>query len=207
MCCLPSGDVQNLKALYRRGQAHAALEHHQQAEADLQRSLELSAHDTLQQQQLIREKLKAVQDKQAELQQQVRTADHAAAACDGGIIEQTTEQSRQDAEDGMIEEITDDRAQWQQQSHKDDPTGIPELEDLNTKQPSQQQIQRREDLSNNRRNQQQGAAGSNSSISSMPGYDGLSASQRAQMDQVASMMRANPAMSHQVRLGYCDSSC
>lgn len=208
MCCLyhlPSGDAHSLKALYRRGQAHAALEHHQLAEADLQRSLELSAHDA-QQQQLIREKLKAVQDKQAEVrqlqQQQAGTGDHAAAV---GNSEQSTvlshQQVRQDAEDGMIEEIPQDRPQWQQhQNDNDDYADMPVLADFDTKQPLQQQTQRQEDPSTNRRNQQQGTAGNSSSVSSMPGYDGLSASQRAQMDQVASMMKANPELGHQVTL-------
>jgi hypothetical protein len=52
-------DQQNLKALYRRGQAYAALQQYQQAEQDLQAAAELSGGDQ-QQLKLIKEKLSSV---------------------------------------------------------------------------------------------------------------------------------------------------
>lgn len=61
---LCAADQQNLKALYRRGQAYAALHEYQEAEQDLQAAAELSKSDP-QQLQLIKQKLVAVREKLA----------------------------------------------------------------------------------------------------------------------------------------------
>ena len=200
MCGPLAGDVQNLKALYRRGQAHAALQQHQQAQADLQRSLELSGHDP-KQQQLIREKLRAVEGKLAEVQQQpAAVTDSPAAAGVGENSEQTSVQQQQDAEDGKIEEIVDARpTRQQQQSDDEDYAGMPVLEEVDAEQPSHQQGRQQQSPNSSRSSQQQAATGNSSNISSMPGYDGLSASERARMGQMADMMRANPGLAYQVR--------
>lgn len=63
-CLLHAEDTQNLKALYRRGQAYAALHEYQEAEQDLTAAAALSGSDP-QQLQLIKEKLAAVREQLA----------------------------------------------------------------------------------------------------------------------------------------------
>lgn len=63
-CLLHTEDTQNLKALYRRGQAYAALHEYQEAEQDLTAAAAFSGSDP-QQLQLIKEKLAAVREQLA----------------------------------------------------------------------------------------------------------------------------------------------
>jgi hypothetical protein len=62
VACVPADDPNSLKALYRRGQAYAALHSYQEAARDLTAAAELSNNDPPQLQ-LIKEKLAAVQEK------------------------------------------------------------------------------------------------------------------------------------------------
>ena len=63
-CCIPliaTGDADNLKALYRRGQALSGANKWQAAARDLERAVRLSAHDPAQQR-LIRDKLQEAEE-------------------------------------------------------------------------------------------------------------------------------------------------
>lgn len=224
-CLRHAEEPQNLKALYRRGQAYAALQQHQAAEQDLQASLELSGHDP-QQQQLIREKLRAVRDKlaveqqeqgkQASKQQQQQrevnslqesTGPGAAAAAGAAnataaAVAESGAHSQPSAapveeEDGLIEEV--------QEKSDDNTPGlqeVPELDAIGVAAPTQpRQQQQRQQPSSSSSSQRQANASSTSSSNSngAGGFSGFPAGMDGQMAQMAAMMRQNPAMMQQVR--------
>eukprot|EP00775_Hariotina_reticulata_P006189 gene6189-6425_t len=177
-------DTQNVKALYRRGQAHAALQQHEAALSDLQASLVLSAHDP-QQQQLIREKLGALphtlaagqqqqqQTVQLETQQIDVSGQQAPVAVTGGpAAGATTAGVAEDLEDGLIEEVVDEDASA-------------------TKPALQQQQQQPPHVSNI--TQRQTNSGSTSAPGAMWAGDGMP----RQMQQAAEMMRQHPDMMRQ----------
>jgi hypothetical protein len=178
----PADDPQNLKALYRRGQAYAALQQHAQAAQDLEGSLQLSGHDP-QQQQLIREKLQSVREKLAAEQQQPQLQQNTAGA--GGAAAAA---AKKQEEDGLIEEV-------QEETHDEMPPldeDVPELEVIGEL-PKQQQQQQHS--SRSAAAQQRAAAASGSSSSGVADGGGLAAMQA----QAAEMMRANPGLARQVR--------
>jgi hypothetical protein len=187
-------DPQNLKALYRRGQAYAALQQHAQAKQDLEVSLQLSASDP-QQQQLIREKLKYVREKLAAEQQQQEkgssssgAAGPAAAAAAGGAAVAAAGQE----EDGLIEEV---------QEESDDQ--VPDLEAEDDEpalgaigEPAKQQQQQQQPPSSRSAELRRAAAAGSNSSSSAAGGGSLAEMQA----RAAEMMRANPDLARQVRL-------
>jgi hypothetical protein len=179
--CCPADDPQNLKALYRRGQAYAALQQHAQAAQDLEGSLQLSGHDP-QQQQLIREKLKSVREKmaaeQSQLQQDTAWASGAAAA------------AAKQEEDGLIEEVQEETDDEMPPLDED----VPELEVIGEL-PKQQQEPSSSSSRSAAAQQRAAAARGSSSSSGAAGGGGLAAMQA----QAAEMMRANPDLARQVR--------
>lgn len=100
-CCCPTafarrllsaGDPRSFKALYRRGQAYAALQQLQDARTDLRAALEQLKSDPLQQQP-IRDKLNDVEQQLSEQQQQQQQCDEQQQGGDeDGVIEDVTEQ-------------------------------------------------------------------------------------------------------------------
>ncbi|KAF6265916.1 hypothetical protein COO60DRAFT_769299 [Scenedesmus sp. NREL 46B-D3] len=166
------GDPRNLKALYRRGQAYAALQQHVQAEQDLEVSLELSGNDP-QQQQLIREKLQSVREKLAAEQRQ-RQLPQDGAGGDGAA-------AAKQEEDGLIEEVEEDGDGEMRRAAED----VPELEVIG--EPAMQQQQQQQPGSRGAA-QRQAAAASGNNSNGAAGSGGLAAMQA----QAADMMRANP---------------
>jgi hypothetical protein len=170
-------DPQNLKALYRRGQAYAALQQHAQAAQDLEGSLQLSGHDP-QQQQLIREKLQTVREKLAAEQQQPQLQQDTAGAA-----------AKKQEEDGLIEEVQEETDDEMPPLDDD----VPELEVIGEV-PKQEQ-QQQPSSSRSAAAQQRAAAASSSSSSGIADAGGLAAMQA----QAAELMRANPGLARQVR--------
>jgi hypothetical protein len=187
LCC-PADDPQNLKALYRRGQAYAALQQHAQAEQDLQVSLELSDHDP-QQQQLIREKLKTVREKlAAEQQQDEASGSGAAAGAEAAAVAAAGQE-----EDGLIEEVKEDTDDEVPELEED----LPELGVIG--EPAKQQQQQPSSRSAAQR-QAAAAGGSSSSSAGGAAGGGSGGSDLAEMQaRAAEMMRANPDLARQVR--------
>lgn len=173
LCCA-ADDPQNLKALYRRGQAYAALQQHAQAEQDLQVSLQLSVHDP-QQQELIRERLKVVREKLAAEQQRDGAAGGSAAAA-----------ARQE-EDGLIEEVAEDEDDDVPELEAD----VPELEVIGEPAKQQQQPSSRSPAQPHA-----AAVGSSAAAAGSLGGSNLADMQA----QAAEMMRANPGLARQVRI-------
>jgi hypothetical protein len=183
LSCL-ADDPQNLKALYRRGQAYAALQHHAQAEQDLEVSLQLSGHDP-QQQQLIREKLKSVREKLGAEQQQPQLQ-RGEAGASGAAAAAAAKQE----EDGLIEEVQEETDDEMPPLDED----VPELEVIREL-PKQQQPS---SSSSSRSAAQQRAAATSSSSSSSSGGIAAGGGLAAMQAQAAEMMRANPNFARQV---------
>eukprot|EP00877_Chromochloris_zofingiensis_P002449 jgi/Chrzof1/12204/Cz06g25070.t1 len=98
-----AGDSQNLKALYRRGQALAALGRYPEAVADLEASVVLTNNDPPQQS-LIKEKLEAAKQKLGDTRQRHEYNNSSV------VIEEE--------EDGKIEDVTDEPSTQQHSSQQ-----------------------------------------------------------------------------------------